>query len=411
MALYWVWMSELKKLSSKGFHRVLSCFGSPEAAYHATDLEIAKGKGLTGADKEALKDRSLQRAEEILRICSAKEIGILKLTDPDYPELLRHIPDPPAVLYYIGALPDFGSELTIGVVGQRKATKTGMANARRLGYELSKSGAVVISGCAKGIDAAAMEGALRGGSPVVGVLGCGVDVIYPEENWWLYEAVCRQGCLISEYAPGEKPDRWNFPARNRIISGLSRGVVIVEAPRKSGALITARLASEQGRDVFAVPGAAGAPESAGSNDLLRQGAAFAETGIDIIGGYSYLFPDRIHELSEAESLAFPEEEAWLSDPDSARISHGTGNEASKEAYSAVDKPDTPAYIDVSEVVRDMPQEDASVLMALQDGPQQIDVVIRTTGLTAARVLGALTLLQIKGLVKPLPGGSYSLCER
>jgi len=243
---------------------------------------------------------------------------------------------------------------------------------------------------------------------VVGVLGCGIDVVYPPENQQLFAAVPEYGCLISEYAPGTKPDRWNFPVRNRIISGLSRGVVVAEAPRKSGALITARLAMEQGRDVFAVPGPAGMELCAGSNDLLRQGAAFAENGTDIVSGYAYLFPERVHILTKEEL------EDGMSDSDFAEseqeMTQNTTGKSQPVDKKDVDKPNTPTYIDVHEAVSGMNPDDAAVLLSLEYGPEPVDAIVAKTGLAAQRVLGVLTLLEIRGLIRRLPGGAYSLKE-
>ena len=408
MERYWIWMSELQGLTAKGKFRVLEAFGSPEAAYQATDRQIAKTKGLMKADKEALRNRDLTAAEEILSVCRKKEIGILTVRDPRYPELLRQIDDPPLLLYYAGTLPELDEELTIAVVGNRSATDNGKQIARKLGYELAAAGCVVISGCARGIDACAMEGAMQAGGTVVGVLGCGVDVVYPPENQRLFETVPLCGCLLSEYAPGIPPVGQHFPVRNRIISGLSRGVVVVEAPRRSGALITARLAMEQGRDVFAVPGLAGSSHCAGSNDLLRQGAAFTENGTDVVSGYAYLFPERVH-------IPTPEElEAYVPAPESEEIERnsapfGDGADETVDKKD-VDKQKTPTYIDVHEAVSGMEPDDAAVLLSLEHGPEPVDNIIEATGLSAQRVLGVLTLLEIRGLVSRLPGGAYSLKE-
>lgn len=209
---------------------------------------------------------------------------IVSIEDEDYPGPLRCTYDPPPRLYLEGC----GSRraclggLAVGIVGSRDATAPGLAMARRLGRDLAAAGVTVVSGLALGIDAAAHAGALDSGGPTVAVLGCGTDVVYPRRNRALRRAILGRGLLVSEWPAGSEPRRHYFPMRNRILSGLCLGVVVVEATRRSGALITARLALEQGREVFAVPGPAGAPRSSGPHGLLREGACLVESVQDIL---------------------------------------------------------------------------------------------------------------------------------
>ena len=199
------------------------------------------------------------------------ERGIRALTpaDGDYPIRLTEMPDPPPALFVDGILPQGP---TVAIVGSRKATPTGLATARKLGHALAERGVCVVSGLALGIDAASHQGALDGGGPTVGVLGCGIDIVYPRSNRRLFDGVRENGAIISEYYLGESPLAWRFPARNRIIAGLGDVLVIVEAAEKSGALITARHALDSGGDVWAIPGPPGVPECRGSNKLLSDGA-------------------------------------------------------------------------------------------------------------------------------------------
>lgn len=194
------------------------------------------------------------------------------MQDAAYPGRLKNIYDPPCLLYVKGRLPVFDEELAVAVVGTRDCTPYGVACAEKLGYGLTCGGAVVVSGLAKGIDAAATRGALRAGGVTVGVVGNGLDIRYPYESGYLYEDVAAAGALLSEYPPGARPAKAHFPARNRILSGLSAATLVVEAPERSGALITAGTAMEQGREVFAVPGPIDAPASAGCNRLIQDGA-------------------------------------------------------------------------------------------------------------------------------------------
>ena len=216
-------------------------------------------------------------ANGILGDCAAKGIYVLTYQDAAYPNRLKHIPDPPLTLYYQGTLPDFDAEPAVAVVGTRRASAYGCLTARRMGYQIAKCGGLVVSGMAGGVDTLAMKGALLAEQPVVGVLGNGLDVVYPRSNRDLYQDVAWRGCLLSEFPPGTPPIGRNFPRRNRIISGLTCGVVVVEAPARSGALITAQLALDQGRDVFAVPGNVDAACSAGSNGLLRKALLWSST--------------------------------------------------------------------------------------------------------------------------------------
>ncbi|MEA4965008.1 MAG: DNA-processing protein DprA [Oscillospiraceae bacterium] len=407
MELYWLWISLLESLSAIGCFRAVGALGSPQAVYEAGE-QLLREAGLTSHEQEALRDRDLTEALRVQTFCMEHEIGILTYDDPRYPELLRSIADPPELLYYMGTLPDFNQELTIAVVGHRKASQYGVMMARKLGFELSKAGVVVVSGGAEGVDAAAMEGALRGGSPVVGVLGGGVNVIYPKKNRRLLEDVRRFGCLLSEYPPDAKPLSWHFPVRNRIISGLSRGVVVAEAPKRSGSLITARLALEQGRDVFAVPGNAGMPICAGSNDLLRQGAGCTEFGSDVIQSYTYLFQDQVRVLTEEEATAYGAEITKLPDDGNEKIAASEVQIPQSGDKKDVDKTAKRTYIDVQEALFGLSEAESTVLRNLGQTPMTADELIRETGLSTAQALGALTMLEIRGLTQSCPGGSYTL---
>ena len=410
MELYWIWLTACTGLSNQGVLHALREFESPEGAFRATEREVRTSK-LTKDQQDALLHRDLTEAKRIETECWEKDIHILTIGDARYPELLRHIPNPPALLYYLGTFPDFDEELTIAIVGHRKASEHGKMMARKLGYELSKSGVILVSGMAAGIDGAAMEGALHGGSPVVGVLGGGVDVIYPRNHRKLYRDILEYGCLISEYPPGTAPIGWHFPIRNRIISGLSRGVVVAEAPRKSGSLITAEHALEQGRDVFAVPGNAGMEICAGSNDLLRQGAIYTEYGADVLNAYRNLFQNKIHVPDAAEQTSYEAELAQLLAQSDSALAASPMTLPQVSDKKVVDNPDKGTYIDVHEIAGNLPQDEATVLSTLCGSAMQVDIIIQETGLPAAKVLGALTMLEIRGLIRSLPGGSYALKEK
>ena len=310
MLIHWLWLAHRPGLSDRMKAVLLQHFQDPEDIYFADKEAFSHIEGLSPENLEALQDKELTPAEQIMDACQQENLHILTCRDAAYPGALKNIPDPPLVLYYKGQLPSLDSSPVIGVVGTRKASAYGMTSAKRLGYQIGKCGGIVVSGMAYGIDSMAMSGALTAGAKVVGVLGCGADIVYPLSNRALFQDVERYGCILSEFPPGTPPAKWNFPRRNRIISGLSNGVLVVEAPEKSGALITARLAAEQGRDVFAVPGNIDMPSFVGSNRLLRDGAIMVSSGWDILSEYEALYPDKNRrDTAPVHQTAYPDEVA------------------------------------------------------------------------------------------------------
>ncbi len=265
-------------LSVRGKHRLVEAAGGALQAVRLSRAELAEVVGeaaafrlerfVHGTDPQSLVEDARRCGAEVVTVC-----------DPHYPDQLRTLPDPPFALYVRGQLP---RAVSVAVVGTRNPSADGEHVARRMGAELAAAGVCVVSGLARGVDAAAHRGALDSGGPTVAVLGCGVDVRYPPGHEQLADQVARHGALVSEYPPGTRPAKHHFPQRNRIISGLARAVVVVEATLRSGALITADLALEQGREVFAVPGSVLNPRSAGPHRLLREGAGWAESAADVL---------------------------------------------------------------------------------------------------------------------------------
>lgn len=378
MRLYWLWLAARPGMTEREKRAVLLHFGSPEDCYYADAAAYGGIENLSKGAFEALCDKNLQEAETIAAACEKKKIHILTLGDDAYPSMLRNIIDPPLVLYYRGVLPDFDRELAIGIVGTRKASAYGLSTARKLGGQIAAHGGLVVSGMAEGIDAMATWGALDADKTAVGILGNGVDRVYPQCNRELYCKMEQKGCLISEYPPGTAPDRWNFPKRNRIISGLSCGVLVVEAPQKSGALITARQALEQGRDVFVVPGNIGISTCEGSNALLRDGAALVTSGWDVVGEYAARYPDKIQkEIPPARQA---------------------------DDKIVVDKAMPTLYSDLENMAADLSDTERAILAAIGTQEQLIDTVIAKTGLSSQDVLAALTMLEVSGFVTTRPGG-------
>jgi len=295
---YWVWLTALPGLGSRMKLLLLERFGSPENIYYAEKEDLLLTEEMRPSQAAILENKSLQRADEILGDCERLGIHLLTLQDAAYPGRLKCIYDPPVLLYWRGRLPLFDEEAAVAVVGTRRCTPYGLRTAESLGWEMTKQGALVVSGLAKGIDSAAHRGALRAGGMTAAVLGGGIDVIYPAENRWLYEDVERSGVLLSEYPPGTEAIGSHFPVRNRIISGLSLATVVVEAPERSGALITANTALEQGREVFAVPGPLDAPDSRGCNALIRDGAGIVTGSWDILCEYQARYPHKLRQTEQ-----------------------------------------------------------------------------------------------------------------
>ena len=401
MSVYWIWLSRHPELTEQEKQALARCCPSPEDLYFP-DREGPWTEELEQTVRKARSNRDLQTAEKILRSCASASVRVLTLGDARYPERLRNIPDPPLVLYYKGMLPDLDALPAIGVVGTRKASAYGASTARQLGFQIVNCGGAVISGMAAGIDAAAMDGAIRAGGPVVGVLGCGPDRIYPVANRWLFDAM-KDHCILSEYPPGTPPHKWNFPRRNRIISGLSSGVLVVEAPERSGSLITAHQAAEQGRDVFAVPGNVDLPGFAGSCQLLREGAAAVSSGWDVVGEYERLYPGKLRR--DMSSVPMPE-------PRTEPAAPARPAERSRERVPVpkkdIDKAPSRPYIDLNEMLPKLSEDERTLVEALRDGPRQADDVIAGTGLTTGKFLAAMTTLEIRGIVKRLPGKRVQL---
>ncbi len=400
MLVHWVWLSAMAGISDRQKLALLERFHDPEQIYLTDEQTLASTGVLTEDACKALQNKTLSDAEHILEQCEKENILLLPFSDAAYPTRLRNIADPPPLLYYKGRLPDLSERPVIGIVGTRKASLYGLSTARRMGCQIGACGAIVASGMAYGIDAAAMRGALDSGRPVVGVLGCGVDVIYPRSNRALFEDMAQSGCLLSEFAPATPPASWNFPRRNRIISGLSCGVLVVEAPEKSGALITANQALEQGRDVFVVPGNIDVPSCAGSNALLRDGAIAVTNGWDVVSEYENLFPGKISKDLPDAADAVARETAALK---VAQVQQ-TPKKTEKADKKAVDKAEPKSYSDAKPHSISLSDTEQKLLTLIGEDALLVDDLIARSRMGAGSVLAALTMLRIKGVVTMLSGG-------
>ena len=418
MLLHWIWLAHRPGVSDRIKLRLLQHFRDPEDIYFADGESYRHVEGMTAEAVQSLQDKNLSAAEAALEACRREGLHLLTFQDAAYPSKLKNIPDPPILLYYKGQLPDFDALPVIGVVGTRKASAYGMQTAKRMGYQIAGCGGIVVSGMAYGIDGMAMSGALTAGNVTVGVLGCGADVVYPLSNRALFRDVEQYGCILSEFAPGTQPAKWTFPKRNRIISGLSNGVLVVEAPEGSGALITANHALEQGRDVFVVPGNIDQPGFVGSHRLLRDGATLVSSGWDVLSEYEARYPDKIHrEEAASHQRVYPDELVKAAEEQEKPLPKVAQNRSLPGKSKAlkkilekksIDNSPTEAYSDVNAAAPKLSDEEQLIVKALSSGQRLVDDVIAETGLTTGKMLALLTMLELKGMIKRLPGKHITL---
>lgn len=401
MLIHWIWLSQLAKIPADQKLTLLHFFRDPEDIYRAEEAAVKKVEGITAETLAALESKDLSAAHQILRQCDEKNISILTYGDGAYPISLKNIADPPLVLYYKGCLPDWHTVPAIGIVGTRRATPYGMQIAQTLGYQIAGCGALVLSGGADGIDTQALLGALRSGKKVVAVLGFGADIIYPARNRELFHRIQLQGCLITEYPPGTPAYSWNFLQRNRLISGLSNGVLVVEAPARSGALNTAAHARDQGRDVFVVPGNINVPACAGSNALLQDYAFAVFTGWDVVSSYQCLYPHTVRRFDGAPAPA-------AAVAQTRQLPQQPVGPAPEPRNKSIDNPDKSNYSVIDNKQQACTAEEEQVLKCLSATPRYVDEVIAESQLPAGTVLSALTTLALKGLVENHPGRRISL---
>jgi DNA processing protein len=412
---YWVWLSSLTELKPKTRVELLEAFGDPESIYYADDRQLLERCPVSDHERSLLRSKSLDHADEILEKCSADGVTLCTIRDAIYPKRLYNIYDPPVMLYIKGKLPAIDEEAAIAVVGTRKATPYGIKMGRGMGYEIIRGGGLVVTGLAAGVDSAAAEGALRAGGSCIGVLGCAIDDIYPKYSDMLFEDVAAAGALVSEYPPGTPIFGRNFPERNRIMSGLSVGVTVIEAPIGSGALITASRALDQGREVFAVPGNADAPNCRGSNGLIRDGAILVTCGWDVLCEFESRFPAK---LSKPDLTQGPDFDAVLQtgverSDRLAKIPPETGEgfaklREKKGDRKNIDKQKRRDYIDLKEQLSGLSEAQLKIVAAMDEHSKHVDDIIEAAGLPASAVLSELTVLQIKGFVKQENGKRFSL---
>ena len=294
--VYWIWLSLSCTVATGTFSKLSKSFDGAKEIYDATEREIAECIGYKTSDRSLLANKDLTKAEEIYEFCVKRNVGLLKYSDNEYPKALKNISTPPPLLYYRGKLPDFNSGLYVAMVGTRELSEYGRKNAFNIGYDLATAGATVVSGMALGIDGVALAGALAAEKPTVAILGSGIDVCYPAQHLTLAREIVINGCILTEYPPKTKPSKYNFPKRNRLISGLCSATLVIEGRERSGALITARYAEEQGRALFALPGNVGSEQSELTNLLLKKSAKPATRAEDILDAFENEYKGSINQF-------------------------------------------------------------------------------------------------------------------
>jgi DNA processing protein len=370
---FWIALNMVPGVGPVTYRKLLNHFGSPEQVLSASSSDLKAVPGLGNRVINAILQFDwTARIDKEFEAISQHHAHLLCWDDEAYPVQLKTIFDPPPILYAKGHL-ECLQDILIAIVGSRRATTYGRTVAENLSRELALKGVGVVSGLARGIDSAAHIGALKGNGKTVAVLGCGIDVVYPPDNKRLYADICEHGVLVSEFPMHTKPDRGNFPARNRIISGLSLGTVVVEAGLQSGALITADMALEQGRDVFAVPGNITSPISRGTNRLIKQGANLVERADDILHALSV-------EISQQISTNQPELPF--------HTPHGTVHPT----------PRIPAFT--------LTADEERIYDLLSEQPLHIDALTIQAQLPSGTVSAMLMMLEMKGAVKQLSGKMF-----
>ena len=391
---YWLWLANLPKLNNQMKLALLEHFGEPDKIYYGEKEEYFLVPGMNRTAAEILENKDLERADRILGDCDRLGLRIITMRDVEYPDRLRNIYDPPLLLYVQGRMPRFDEEVAVAMVGTRRASPYAMEMGEKLAFQMAGLGAVIVSGLAAAGDAAAHRGALRAGVLTAAVIGGGHDVIYPREHRFLYEDIAARGVILSEYPPGTEHMAGHFPVRNRIISGLSLGVVVIEAPERSGALITAGRALDQGKDVFAIPGQVGDHHCAGSNALLRDGAGVVTDAWDVLGGYAGKFPHKIRSLRMEEPRRFGGAPAAAERPKSPP----KGKEPKEPEKPLLDLAGDHGLTD----------DQLCLVKALEGRTVQVDDLIEETQIPTRRVLSALTVLELDRIVTQESGKRFSL---
>lgn len=363
---YWVWLNTIPGLGSKRFTQLINKYGEPKVIWDLPDEELKRSSFIPSVIiNQIINQKIKNEVDEHMERIYKNNIKVLTINDDLYPAFLKNIHDPPIVIYVKGTL--IKEEKAVAVVGSRSASSYGLKMAEIISSELAKCDITVISGMARGIDSSAHIGALKSGGRTIAVLGCGLDITYPPENYKLMRRIEESGCVLSEYVPGVAPFSQNFPARNRIISGISMGVVVIEANEKSGSLITADFALEQGREVFAVPGNLSSPNSIGTNKLIKDGAKIVTCIEDIL--------EEINVFRNTTINIFEQKE-----------------------------------LEKARIFKDLDPDERILAECLFSEPMHIDAIIEKSGLGIKTINAILVMLELKGCIDQLPGKIFKYRE-
>ncbi len=386
--LYWIWLTIKPSITATKITCLWDRFETIEDIYNASEYnDIEKiGQG----DKKALMDKDLTEAREVIAKTEKAGAKILTFDAIDFPDMLRNIIDPPYVLYIKGEIMNWDRLLPIGIIGARECTDYGRLVTSKISRDLTKMGVTIVSGMARGLDSEASWAALRAGGKTIAVIGSGIDVVYPPENANLFKEICEHGAVITEYPPGSSALGGHFPERNRIIAGLSKGLLVTEAGERSGTSITARYALENGRDIFAVPGNIYAPKCIGTNKLIQQGAKLVMNAMDIMEEYPYaaklLKPPKIQVVIKTQNLPSYK----IEDEEKIHIQNEQIVTIEDKKYSF------------------LKNEEKDIIKLLIESNKHIDDIVRELDKPAGEVNTLLSMLEIKALIKKLPGNNYQL---
>lgn len=405
--LAWIRIQHIFGQGSIKVRRAVSRYGSPRAFLENGVREWADAGNMTAAEQRRAAAFTDREAEKLANTCRRLQYTVLTPDDDAYPNRLRNIPDYPAVLYILGDLGEIDDEVAVAVVGTRNISPYGKSVAHHLSLTLAKAGAVIVSGGAYGVDSYAHQGALMAGGRTIAVLGCGLDINYPAGNADMRRLIAKNGALLTEYPPGVTPMPRNFPIRNRLMAGLSLGTLVVEADIRSGSLITAHCAADQGRDVFAVPGDEQSEYFQGCRHLMEEGAKPVNCAYDVLAEYLTQYPHRLnlsvpgiyHEASGKEAVPYAAELPFTPVHSSGKIRREQPKAPVKQAASGQKAP-----VVLPEHLSDLAR---AMYDVLNEHPMHVDELAAKAGLPSFRAAGALTELELEGLAQSYAGRRFS----
>ena len=405
--IYWIWLSLACTPDSATFPKLISKFDDAEAIYNADDREIMSCIGARASDRTRLNNKSLSKAEKIFEFCQKYNVGILTYSSENYPNSLRSIKTPPVLLYYRGNLPDFNRGFFVASVGTRWLSDYGRRWAFRLSYDLASAGATIVSGMAIGIDGVSHAAALSAGKHTVAVIGSGIDVCYPKCHLKLAKEIVKDGCVLTEFPPKTPPYKRNFPKRNRIISALSSATVVIEGKEKSGALITARCAMDQGKTVYALPGNVGNDNSQLTSLLLKNGAKAITVAEDVLKDFSDKYSGIINpfDLKSKPEVNMMEQLSYLGISANCP-SDDIFKPSSKRTQNKTREENTAKACVNSSAKGAIDSFDAASIALYEKIPEEMEVDIESLvceTLNLRELMRCLLKLEVAGFVEVLPG--------